>query len=108
MGFANAGFYAAENFSWDHKAPTLEAQVLLPIADEIELGNTLEDIVEKIILCLNSIKTPNNNSPLFNGASEFKINDFYNYLAGLDYKLISKKRTIGQICILGHHVVTIT
>ena len=48
MGFANAGFYDAENFSWDHKAPNLEAQVLLPIADEIELGNTLEDIVEKL------------------------------------------------------------
>ena len=48
MGFANAGFYAAENFSWDHKAPNLEAQVLLPIADEIELGNTLEDLVEKL------------------------------------------------------------
>ena len=48
MGFANAGFYAAENFSWDHKAPNLEAQVLIPIADEIELGNTLEDLVEKL------------------------------------------------------------
>ena len=48
MGFANAGFYAAENFSWDHKAPNLEAQVLLPIADEIELGNTLENLVEKL------------------------------------------------------------
>lgn len=67
----------------------------------------LEDIVEKIILCLNSIKTPNNNSPLFNGASEFKINDFYNYLAGLDYKLISKKRTIGQICILNSKKVSL-
>lgn len=48
MGFANAGFYAAENFSWDHKAPNLEAQVLLPIEDEIELGNTLENLVEKL------------------------------------------------------------
>lgn len=48
MGFANAGFYAAENFSWDHKAPNLEAQVLIPIADEIELGNTLEHLVEKL------------------------------------------------------------
>ena len=48
MGFANAGFYAAENFSWDHKAPNLEAQVLLPIADDIELGNTLENLVEKL------------------------------------------------------------
>ena len=48
MGFANAGFYAAENFSWDHKSPNLEAQVLLPIADETELGNTLENLVEKL------------------------------------------------------------
>ena len=48
MGFANAGFYAAENFSWDHKAPNLEAQVLLPIEDDIELGNTLENLVEKL------------------------------------------------------------
>ena len=48
MGFANAGFYAAENFSWDHKAPTLEAQVLLPVTDEIEMGITLENLVEKL------------------------------------------------------------
>jgi len=48
MGFANAGFYAAENFSWDHKATSLEVQVLLPLKDEIEMGITLENLVEKL------------------------------------------------------------
>jgi len=48
MGFANAGFYAAENFFWDHRAATLEDQVLMPIQDPIEMGMNLEDLVEKI------------------------------------------------------------
>ena len=48
MGFANAGFYAAENFSWDHQAATLEDQILIPITDELEMGITLENLVEKL------------------------------------------------------------
>lgn len=48
MGFANAGFYAAENFFWDHRAATLEDQVLMPIQDEVEMGMTLETLVPKI------------------------------------------------------------
>lgn len=48
MGFANAGFYAAENFFWDHRAATLEDQVLMPIQDPVEMGMNLEDLVEKI------------------------------------------------------------
>jgi len=48
MGFANAGFYAAENFFWDHRAATLEEQVLMPIQDPVEMGMTLEGLVEKI------------------------------------------------------------
>ena len=48
MGFANAGFYAAENFFWDHRAATLEDQVLMPIQDPVEMGMILEDLVEKI------------------------------------------------------------
>ena len=67
----------------------------------------LEDIVEKIVICLNSIKTPNNNNPLFNGANEFKINDFYNYLSGLDYNLSLTKKIIGQICILNNKKVSL-
>ena len=48
MGFANAGFYSAENFFWDHRAATLEDQVLMPIQDEVEMGMTLEGLVAKI------------------------------------------------------------
>ena len=67
----------------------------------------LEDIVEKTIVCLNSIKAPGANNPLFNGASEFKISDFYNYLSGLDYKSDIKKKIIGQIYILNHKKVSL-
>ncbi len=48
MGFANAGFYGAESFFWDHRAETLEAQVLMPLQDEVEMGMTLEGLVTKL------------------------------------------------------------
>lgn len=48
MGFANAGFYAAENFFWDHRAETLEVQVLMPLQDQIEMGMTLDVLVTKL------------------------------------------------------------
>ena len=48
----------------------------------------LENIVEKNIFCLNFIKCPNNQLPLFNGASESLINQFDNYLeAGIKRKI---------------------
>jgi cytochrome c peroxidase len=61
MGFANAGFYAAENFFWDHRASTLEDQVLMPIQDEVEMGMTMENLVEKL-------KTLDYYQPLFENA----------------------------------------
>ncbi len=48
IGFANTGFYKAENMFWDHRAATLEEQVLMPIQDDVEMGMTLEGLVEKI------------------------------------------------------------
>ena len=35
-------------FFWDERAATLEAQVLLPIQDPIEMGMTLEDLVPRL------------------------------------------------------------
>ena len=67
----------------------------------------LDDIVDKIIICLNSVKTPDDNNPLFNGASEFKIKDFYEYLAGLDYKPSETKKLIGQIYVLNNKKVSL-
>jgi cytochrome c peroxidase len=48
IGFANAGFYSAERFFWDHRAATLEEQVLMPIKDDIEMGMTLDVLIEKL------------------------------------------------------------
>lgn len=48
MGIANAGFYAAEKFFWDHRAETLEDQVLMPFQDPKEMGMTLQGVVDKV------------------------------------------------------------
>ena len=55
----------------------------------------LDDIVDKHVDCLFSLQTPTNKNPLFNGASEFKINTYLEYLTGLEYK---SKKTINNIC----------
>ena len=60
----------------------------------------LDDIVNKLINCVSSIKTPMNRNPLFNGASEFKIDSYLKYLAGLEYKIDNTKNEINQIHIL--------
>ena len=59
----------------------------------------LEDVVSKLVECLYSIQTPNHKNPLFNGASEFKIKTYIEYLKGLEYKTENKKNTINQIYI---------
>ena len=60
----------------------------------------LDDIVDKLIDCLHSIKAPTNKIPLFNGASEFKIDSYLEYLTGLEYKIKIEKKSISQIHIL--------
>ena len=59
----------------------------------------LDDIVNKLIDCLYSIKTPTNKNPLFNGASEFKMETYFNYLAGLKYSSENIKNKVNQIYI---------
>jgi len=59
----------------------------------------LDDIVDKQVDCLYSIRTPNQKNPLFNGASEFRINYYLEYLTGLEYKPNNIKDNIGQIFI---------
>lgn len=50
MGLANARFYEPGSFFWDQRAATLEDQVLMPIQDHVEMGMSLEDLVEKLEL----------------------------------------------------------
>jgi uncharacterized heparinase superfamily protein len=60
----------------------------------------LNDIVDKLVECLYSIRATNHKNPLFNGASEFKIDSYLNYLAGLDYKTKNIRNNVNQIYIV--------
>ncbi|WP_288368778.1 cytochrome c peroxidase [uncultured Roseivirga sp.] len=48
MGLANARYYNNGSFFWDERATSLEAQVLMPIQDEVEMGLTLDELVAKV------------------------------------------------------------
>lgn len=48
MGLTNARFYLMGSFFWDERAATLEDQVLSPFQDKIEMGLTLEKLLEII------------------------------------------------------------
>jgi cytochrome c peroxidase len=48
MSLANARFYARGHFFWDERAATLEDQVLQPIQNPVEMGETLDGIVAKV------------------------------------------------------------
>ncbi|MGB0806970.1 MAG: cytochrome-c peroxidase [Salibacteraceae bacterium] len=49
MGLANARYRENGRFFWDERAPTLEAQVLMPIQDSIEMGMNLIDLELKLL-----------------------------------------------------------
>ena len=59
----------------------------------------LDDIVDKQVDCLFSLQTPNNKNPLFNGANEFKIDGYLEYLTGLEYVSRNIIKNVGQIYI---------
>lgn len=48
MALANARYYTRGRFFWDERAATLEAQVLQPIQDSIEMGMTLPQLTAKL------------------------------------------------------------
>jgi len=48
MGLANARYYTRGRFFWDERAATLEAQVLQPIQDPIEMGMSLPQLTAKL------------------------------------------------------------
>ncbi len=69
-----------------------DAQILIP--------EYLDEIIEKNLNCLNSIKTSNEKIPLFNGASEINIADFFSYIDRLNYKFKKVRNLVGNIFIL--------
>lgn len=48
MGLSNAMFYANGRFFWDQRAATLEAQVLVPIENAVEMGSDLNEVRAKL------------------------------------------------------------
>ncbi len=48
MALANARFYASGRYFWDERAESLEAQVLQPIQNRVEMGMTLDALVPKL------------------------------------------------------------
>ena len=48
MGLINARWYARGRFFWDERAATLEEQVLQPFQDEVEMGMTLNEVVDAV------------------------------------------------------------
>lgn len=61
MGLTNARFYQTGKFFWDERASSLEEQVLMPFQDEVEMGMTLEQIVQ-------TVKDQTYSTPLFKDA----------------------------------------
>lgn len=48
MSIINARWYSRGHFFWDERAETLEEQVLMPFQDEVEMGMTLQEVVDKV------------------------------------------------------------
>jgi len=48
MSLTNARFYGPGRFFWDQRAETLEAQVLQPFQDPVEMGMTLDTLIEAV------------------------------------------------------------
>lgn len=48
MGLLNAAYYPNGRFFWDERAATLEAQVLQPIQDTVEMGMSLDLLVSRL------------------------------------------------------------
>lgn len=49
MGLTNARYYLRGSFFWDERSPTLEDQTLQPIQNHVEMGMTLEVMVQRAI-----------------------------------------------------------
>ena len=67
----------------------------------------LENVIDKILNCLKSIQTPSNQIPLFNGASEYELNDYFNYIEKLNYKIKKNKTKSGGIQIMKYKKHTV-
>ena len=60
----------------------------------------LNEITDKNLSCLKKITTPDFKMPLFNGATEIELKDFFNYIENLNIKISNIKENVGKIIII--------
>tara|TARA_B100002051_G_C16739339_1_gene643248 strand:- start:1953 stop:3599 length:1647 start_codon:yes stop_codon:yes gene_type:complete len=60
----------------------------------------LEEIIEKNLICLNSLNNPLKKLPLFNGSTEKSLENFFLYLNKLNYDLKKDLKSVGQVQII--------
>ena len=60
----------------------------------------LDTIIEKNLFCIQSILTPNNSIPLFNGGIEENLEEFNKFTSALDYKIKKKMHLVGGVEII--------
>jgi len=60
----------------------------------------LEEIIDKNLVCLNSLNSPLKKLPLFNGSTEKNLENFLEYLEKLNYNLKKNLKSVGQIQIV--------
>ena len=60
----------------------------------------LDEIIEKNLVCLNSLKSPLKKLPLFNGSTDKNLEDFLQYLSKLNYNLKKNLKSVGQVQII--------
>ena len=60
----------------------------------------LNEIIDKNLSCLKSITTPSNQLPLFNGATEIELDNYYEYIDRLNYKIKKPSFNVGNIQII--------
>ena len=72
-----------------------------------EVPEYLNDIIDKNLICVNSLKNESKNLPLFNGTTEKNLDAFFIYLSKLNYVFDKKLEFVGQIQIVNNRKNTL-
>ncbi len=67
----------------------------------------LEEIIDKNLVCLNSFCNPSKKLPLFNGATEKNLEEFFKYLNKLNYRFDKNLSFVGQMQIIKNKKITL-
>ena len=99
--FDKSGFPKNRNF----ENLVTHLQYLILVKEWMKSGQeivpeSLEEIIEKNLVCLNSLDNPMKKLPLFNGSTEKNLENFLEYLNKLNYLPKKNLKSVGQIQIV--------